>query len=251
MGISAYIYKKVTIKSMRKCLNYRLGRRFGDIIKTINKKKIDNSTCFYKQLRIYKEKSNTGLANAKIVWSICELDSVVDNGNFLYYLSKRLFGRNLTHFIMSNTMGKQFTAGHDTQDLRKTVLNLNSIGFGAMIDYLAEMKEGIEVTEDKFDMNCNKIVLAIRETHINDNNSFALKFSALCNTKTLKKASKTQNLIDRLFNQDLNNQSNLIKLEDLKNNLKNSQIEFSDEDFTNFIELIKIPELDATVRNGP
>ena len=49
---------------------------------------------------------------------------------------------------MSNTMGKQFTAGHDTQDLRKTVLNLNSIGFGAMIDYLAEMREGVQVTED-------------------------------------------------------------------------------------------------------
>ena len=49
---------------------------------------------------------------------------------------------------MSNTMGKQFTAGHDTSDLRKTVLNLNTVGFGAMIDYQAEMKENCVVTED-------------------------------------------------------------------------------------------------------
>ena len=100
-------------------------------------------------------------------------------------------------------------------------------------------------------MNCNKIVGAIRETHINDNNSFALKFSALCNTTALKKASKAQNLIDEIFNQDQKNKSSLIKLEDLKQNLKNTKIEFSDEDFTNFVELIKMPELDATVRNSP
>jgi hypothetical protein len=48
-------------------------------------------------------------------------------------------------------MGKQFTAGHDTEGLRRTVLNLNSIGFGAMIDYLAEMKVGVEVPESVTD----------------------------------------------------------------------------------------------------
>jgi len=79
---------------MRKCLQYKIGRSFGELIKAINRKKIDNSKCFYKQLRIYKEKSNGGLANAKVVWSLCELDSVVDNGNFLYDMSKKLFGKN-------------------------------------------------------------------------------------------------------------------------------------------------------------
>jgi len=165
---------------MRKCLIKQLNRRFSERVKGWQNT-VNNSVDHYKKLRIYKESSTLGLLNSRLVWTVCERDILVDNGEKLYKLSTSILGNGITNWIMSNTMGRQFTAGHDTEDLRRTVLNLNSIGFGAMIDYLAEMKVGVEVPESEFDWNCQKIEIAVRETHINDNNSFALKLSALCN----------------------------------------------------------------------
>lgn len=165
---------------MRKFIFPQLQRRFSERIKTWQGK-VNSSVDHYKKLRIYKESSTLALVRSRLVWTVCEKDILVDNGEQLYKLSTSILGNGITNWIMSNTMGKQFTAGHDTEGLRRTVLNLNSIGFGAMIDYLAEMKVGVEVPESEFDWNCQKIELAVRETHINDNNSFALKLSALCN----------------------------------------------------------------------
>lgn len=76
-----------------------------------------------------------GLINARLIWSICERDYIVDNGEMLYKWANKIVGSTLTNGIMNNTMGKQFTAGNDTEDLRKTILRLNSTGFGTMIDY--------------------------------------------------------------------------------------------------------------------
>jgi len=229
---------------MRKCILYGLNRRFSERLKSINNKKIDTSLEFYKKLRIYKDKSAFGLFNSKVVWMACERDIIVDNGEQLYKMSSSILGSKLTNFVMSNTMGKQFTAGHDTQDLRKTVLNLNSIGFGAMIDYLAELKPGVEVPESEFDWNCQKIELAIRETHINDNNSFALKLSALCNLDALKKSSAVQDILDKLFNPDHKSPKMEITYNQLKENLTNSGIEFTDKEFNDFVSLIRMSECD-------
>jgi len=143
---------------------------------------------------------------------------------------------------MSQTMGKQFTAGHDTAQLRTTVMELNSIGFGAMIDYLAEMKVDEEVSETEFDWNTQKIEIAIRETHINDNNSFALKFSALCNLQALKKASKVQFVLDSIFNPDVNDKKNEISYKQLNLQLKSHGVKFTQEEFKEFVELVKMEE---------
>jgi len=86
---------------------------------------------------------------------------------------------------------------------------------------------------------------------INDNNSFAIKLSALCNTKALIKANNTQTLIDSIFNLDSENNNTLIKLETLYRNLKKAQIDFTDEEFASFVEIIKIPHLDSKIRGKP
>ena len=139
-------------------------------------------------------------------------------------------------------MGQQFTAGSDTESLRNTVLKLNSLGLGVMIDYLAELKPGVEIPESEFDWNYQKIELAIRECHVSSNNSFALKLSALCNLDSLKKASKIQNKIDRLFNPDSSNKKKTITYDQLKSNMDDQGIVYSEEEFQSFVDLIKMDQ---------
>lgn len=52
---------------------------------------------------------------------------------------------------MVGTMGKQFTAGISEETLRSTLLKINGQGYGAMIDYLAELKPGVHVPESVID----------------------------------------------------------------------------------------------------
>lgn len=73
----------------------RILREFSQNAKQINKKvgSMEWSLDYYKNLRIYKDKTTVELMNAKMVWNLCKLDKIVDNGELLYNFSSKIIGK--------------------------------------------------------------------------------------------------------------------------------------------------------------
>jgi len=89
---------------MRKCALYQLKRRFSEKAGTLGTRKVDTSLDFYKKLRIYKEKSNFGLINSRLVWMACERDMIVDNGEYLYNMSTKLIGTLSPSYLLHQSI---------------------------------------------------------------------------------------------------------------------------------------------------
>jgi hypothetical protein len=76
---------------MRKYMIKQLHRSFSERIKTWQGK-VNSSVDHYKKLRIYKESSTLALIRSRLVWTVCERDILVDNGEQLYKLSTSILG---------------------------------------------------------------------------------------------------------------------------------------------------------------
>lgn len=61
---------------------------------------------YLKSLRVYRNLPTSHLLNSIIVWNACKVDAIVDNSEFLYKNSLKIFGNGITHCIMTKTMGK-------------------------------------------------------------------------------------------------------------------------------------------------
>ena len=151
----------------------------------------------------------------------------------------------MTNYFLANTMGKLFTGGRTTKCLRDTVLKLNSKGTGVILNYLAEFEPGVVSPEEEFDHNCQMTEMMVTDSKVDfANNYLAIKITGIMNLDSLRKASSVQNKIDNLFHKNSNASDFVIEISQLRENLLEIGINFTEDDFKSFVELIKMSDCD-------
>lgn len=72
---------------------------------------------YYRDLRIYKEKSTLELANLFMINKLLHYSFFVNNAHLIYKYSSKFLGHKPTELVIKNTMGRIFTGGSTIAEL--------------------------------------------------------------------------------------------------------------------------------------
>lgn len=140
---------------------------------------------YYRDLRIYKEKSALELANLFMINKLLHYSFFVNNAHLLYSYSSKILGLTLTEFVIKNTMGRIFTGGSTITELLALSNSLKKRNLPVIVDYCCEALE-----EDANEQFMDKSAKMFEATSILGDNipnhKISLKISALCDMEVLK-----------------------------------------------------------------
>ena len=153
--------------------------------------------------RFYKDFPTLTLLNTYMIFYFSQYNIFVDNMEKITSIGSKI-GGSLFFKLLKATMGKQFTAGENFEEVVPIVRELSRRGFHIAVNYMAEFDKSAN-NANQFALNVEKYVKAFSLKKDATNKEFfnAIKISALIDFDLLKKISKTQHYLDSIFFESL------------------------------------------------
>jgi len=85
-----------------------------------------------------QHRSVPDLVQSLLVFQLCQFKPLVQNGERLLDFSRAILGDNITDAVIRETFFQQFCGGQNQSELNAKILDLESMGIGAILDYAAE-----------------------------------------------------------------------------------------------------------------
>mmetsp|Transcript_38546 Transcript_38546/g.84604 ORF Transcript_38546/g.84604 Transcript_38546/m.84604 type:complete len:606 (-) Transcript_38546:79-1896(-) len=101
---------------------------------------------FESPISAHGDKTTTELLRAILVYTLCQIQPLVDHAGSLINASRNVFGNKITDTVLRHTFFMQFCAGEDTESIRPRIESMQKANVGAILDYAAE-NEGEDSAE--------------------------------------------------------------------------------------------------------
>lgn len=193
--------------------------------------------------RIYKDVRFGHLVNSYMILSLSQFDYLVDNSEKLVNISKKVLGSSITFWLLSKTVGQQFTGGSSLKEVKSVCTDLSQRKFHIAVNYLAEYLP--EFNNDQFfDASCKRYLEAFDLAKFTGDRHFfnAIKVSGMIEYNLLKRMNQVQEKLEDVFwckEVKISNKGYFISSAVLERNISNLT-NLSHEQVQDYISLLKL-----------
>lgn len=105
----------------------------------------------------FKSKTSFELVRGALVYQLCTIKLLVDNGMKLSHFFEKVMGKKLFNRLMKLSFYGHFVAGEDDEEVKQVTSKLQQFGVGAILDYAVEEELSEEEAKDLEMKSCSSI----------------------------------------------------------------------------------------------